>query len=49
MNAVVKTLKVGASVYTILVFDTFKHGDLQFIMDTTTDLDTIFHKNLKLK
>ena len=32
-----------ASVDKILLFDTLKHTDLQFTIDTTTHLDTILH------
>ena len=41
-TAVVDPGTVGASVDTILVFDTLKHTDLQFIMETSNDLDTNF-------
>ena len=38
-----------ASVDTILVFDTLKYRDLQFIMDTTIGFDNILKFNLSKK
>ena len=43
----VELCSLGASVDTTLVFDTLKHRELQFIMDTI-DLDTKLHNILKL-
>ena len=44
----VELCSFGSSVDTMLDFDTLKHRDFQFIMDTTTGFDTILHNILKL-
>ena len=46
MTSGVEAWTVGESVDTILVFDTLKNKDLQFIMDTSKGFDSILHKIL---